>query len=121
VYESDHTSPSSAEVKNVWSCTSTPQYFFMALYLVKHRDNFTFTFMHQNMKLTPHILLACLVLRDENIKGVRYIISKTAHNFLPLMSNIFLSAVYFQTLITADKLNGLTLTIELRKTWKPNA
>jgi hypothetical protein len=29
---------------NAWSYTSTPQYFFMAWGLVKHRDNFTFTF-----------------------------------------------------------------------------
>jgi hypothetical protein len=36
------TIPSSrAEVKNAWSYTSTPQYVFMAWYLVKHKD-FTF-------------------------------------------------------------------------------
>jgi hypothetical protein len=40
--EADHSPPSSAEVKNVWSYTSTPQYVFMAWCLVKHRDNFTF-------------------------------------------------------------------------------
>jgi hypothetical protein len=43
-HEADHSPPSSAKVKNVWSYTSTPQYFFMAWCLVKHRDNFTFTF-----------------------------------------------------------------------------
>jgi hypothetical protein len=42
--EADHSPPSSAEVKNAWSYTSTPQYVFMAWCLVKHRDNFTFTF-----------------------------------------------------------------------------
>jgi hypothetical protein len=36
--EADHSPPSSAEVKNAWSYTSTPQYAF----IVKHRDNFTF-------------------------------------------------------------------------------
>jgi hypothetical protein len=36
--EADHSAPSSAEVKNAWSYTSTPQYVFMAWYLVKHRD-----------------------------------------------------------------------------------
>jgi hypothetical protein len=41
--EPDHSSPSSAEVKNAWSYTSTPQYVFMAWCLVKHRGNFTFT------------------------------------------------------------------------------
>jgi hypothetical protein len=40
--EADHSSPSSAEVKNAGSYTSTPQYVFMAWCLVKHRDNFTF-------------------------------------------------------------------------------
>jgi hypothetical protein len=42
--EADHSPPSSAKVKNAWSYTSTPQYIFMAWCLVKHRDNFTFTF-----------------------------------------------------------------------------
>jgi hypothetical protein len=38
--EAVHSLPSSAEVKNAWSYTSTPQ---MAWCLAKHRDNFTFT------------------------------------------------------------------------------
>jgi hypothetical protein len=42
--EADHSPPSSSDVKNAWSYTSTPQYCFMAWCLVKHRDNFTFTF-----------------------------------------------------------------------------
>jgi hypothetical protein len=43
-HEADHSPPSTAEVKDVWSYTSTPQYVFMAWCLVKHWDNFTFTF-----------------------------------------------------------------------------
>jgi len=39
--EADRSTPSSAEVKNAWGYTFTPQYVFM-MYLVKHRDNFTF-------------------------------------------------------------------------------
>jgi hypothetical protein len=39
--EAYHSLLSSAEVKNVWSYTSTLQYVFMAWCLVKHRDNFT--------------------------------------------------------------------------------
>jgi hypothetical protein len=42
--EGDHSPPSSTEVKNAWSYTSTPPYVFMAWCFVKHRDNFTFTF-----------------------------------------------------------------------------
>jgi hypothetical protein len=41
--EADHSPPSSAEVKNAWSYTSTPQYVFMPWCLVNHRNNFTFT------------------------------------------------------------------------------
>jgi hypothetical protein len=40
--EAAHSPPSSAEVKNAWSYTSTSQHVFMAWCLVKHRDNFTF-------------------------------------------------------------------------------
>jgi hypothetical protein len=43
--EADHSPLSSAEVKNEWSYTSTPQYVFMEWCLVKHRDNFTFFFL----------------------------------------------------------------------------
>jgi hypothetical protein len=39
-----HSHPSSAEVKNTWNYTSTPQYIFMSWCLVKHVDKFTFTF-----------------------------------------------------------------------------
>jgi hypothetical protein len=46
--EAGHSPPSSAEVKNAWSCTSTPQYVFMAGSLVKPRDNFTFTFIERS-------------------------------------------------------------------------
>jgi hypothetical protein len=35
--EADHSPPSSAEVKNLWSYTSTPSHDFMAWYFVKHR------------------------------------------------------------------------------------
>jgi hypothetical protein len=42
--EADHSPPSNAEIKNAWSYTFTPQYVFMAWCLVKHRNDFTFTF-----------------------------------------------------------------------------
>jgi hypothetical protein len=44
--EVDHSPPSNAEVKKVWSYTSTPQYVFMAWCLVKHREDFTFTLLN---------------------------------------------------------------------------
>jgi hypothetical protein len=47
VHKADAAPPPSTEVINVWSCTSTPQYVFMVWWLIKHRDNFTFT-LQQN-------------------------------------------------------------------------
>jgi hypothetical protein len=44
----DQSPPSSAKVKDTWSYTSTPHYVFMVWCLVKHRDNFTFTFSYRN-------------------------------------------------------------------------
>jgi len=35
--EADHSPPSSAEVKNAWSCASTPPYMFMAWCLIRQR------------------------------------------------------------------------------------
>jgi hypothetical protein len=44
--EADHSHPSSAKVKNAWLPTSTLQYIFKALCLVKHRDSFTFLLVY---------------------------------------------------------------------------
>jgi hypothetical protein len=38
--ETDHSPPSSAEIKNVWSCTFTPQYVFTAWCLIKQWIHF---------------------------------------------------------------------------------
>jgi hypothetical protein len=38
--EADHSLPSTDEVKNLSSCTSTPPYIFMMWCLIKHSDNF---------------------------------------------------------------------------------
>jgi hypothetical protein len=51
--EADDSPPSSAEVKNAWSYTFTPQYVFMAWCLVKHRDNFTFFYFICFVTLFP--------------------------------------------------------------------
>jgi len=39
-HEADHSPPSSADIKDAWSYTSTPQYLYMTWCLVKQRDNF---------------------------------------------------------------------------------
>jgi hypothetical protein len=43
--EADLSTPSTAEVKNTWTYTSTPLYVFIVRCLVKHRENFTFTLL----------------------------------------------------------------------------
>jgi hypothetical protein len=53
----DHSSPSSAAVKNAWSYASIPQYVFMAWYLVKQRNNFTFIFS----KHLLHLLTSTII------------------------------------------------------------
>jgi len=40
--EADHLPCSRADGKNTWSYSSNPPYAFMAWYLAKHRDKFTF-------------------------------------------------------------------------------
>jgi hypothetical protein len=47
--EADHSTLSSAKVKNTWIYTSTP-YDFTAWCLFKHRDNFTFHLHYHNTK-----------------------------------------------------------------------
>jgi hypothetical protein len=42
-HETDNSPASSAEVKTVWSSTSTHPRIFVAQYLIKHRNIFTFT------------------------------------------------------------------------------
>jgi hypothetical protein len=38
-------------VKNAWSCTSTHSICIYGVYLIKHRDNFTFTYLYANVFL----------------------------------------------------------------------
>jgi hypothetical protein len=66
--EADHSSPSSAEIKNAWSYISTPQYVFMAWCLVKHRDNFTFTFT----QTLTHVLSLGTAFLENKIKVTAY-------------------------------------------------
>jgi len=54
--EAEHSLPPSAEVKNAWGYTSTPQY-FIAWCLVKYRDNFTL----------PYLILPYLTLFNSSV------------------------------------------------------
>jgi hypothetical protein len=50
--EADHSPPTSAKVNNAWNYTSITPIHLQGVGLVKHRDNFTFTF---NVKLPYRI------------------------------------------------------------------
>jgi hypothetical protein len=53
--EADHSPPSSAESRMRGAIPPLPQYIFMALCSVKHRDNFTFTFMYRSSEVAVKI------------------------------------------------------------------
>jgi len=48
--EADHSPPTKAVVKIVWSCTSTHSYVFMAWYLVKLGESFNFYYCMKNLQ-----------------------------------------------------------------------
>jgi hypothetical protein len=52
--EADHSPVSIAEVKNAWNYTSTTSHIFKARCLIKHRDNFTFTFAGETVNYNPY-------------------------------------------------------------------
>jgi hypothetical protein len=60
--EADHSTLSNADVKNAWRYTST-QHVFMSWCLVKHRDNFTFTFAAKALHHTSrcHLILLFMI------------------------------------------------------------
>jgi hypothetical protein len=88
--EADHTPPSSTEVKNAWHYTSIPQYVLLAWCLVKHTDNFTFTFPCKvRLQILPvHRELLGTCLSDIEIP------SKCAIALLHLAFNVVALAVY---------------------------
>jgi hypothetical protein len=62
--------PSSSEFKNAWSYISTSQYVFLAWCLVKHRNNFTFTFYKQKgKKVKMKLSLGCILTENHAMKA----------------------------------------------------
>jgi hypothetical protein len=57
--ETDHSPPSSAEVKNAWSHTSTPQYVFMAWYSVKKAQGQLYLYLY------IYLYLYCIILEGQ--------------------------------------------------------
>jgi len=70
--EADHSLPSSAEVKNVSSYTSSPQYNFMAYCLVTHRD-FTLNLTRNKGKAVAVLKQAP---RHEDVLGSRCVVPR---------------------------------------------
>jgi hypothetical protein len=61
-HEADQSTPTSAKFKKVWIYTCTPPYAFMAQYIVKHKDNLTFTFYEDKYTQPPHYVFAVYFL-----------------------------------------------------------
>jgi hypothetical protein len=57
-HKADHSLPSSAEIKNVWTCTSIPPYVFMVCYLVKQRMHLHDVILSSQGQLYLNVLMA---------------------------------------------------------------
>jgi hypothetical protein len=68
-HQVDHSPPSHYKVKRVMSYTSSSQYVFV-IYLIKHRNNFVFTFL-QMYRLTGIEAESC-TLKGNRIQGILY-------------------------------------------------
>jgi hypothetical protein len=55
--ETDHSSPSTAKVKNAWNYNSIPKYAFMTWCLIKYCDNLIFTFTIISYSFSLHASL----------------------------------------------------------------
>jgi hypothetical protein len=67
--EADHSPPISAEVKKTWVYISTPAYAFIALCLIKHRDNFTFLRWFEFLSFSSHQISSKSVIWFERWNG----------------------------------------------------
>jgi hypothetical protein len=90
--EADHSPLSSAEVKNAWSCTSTPQYVFMAWCLAKHTKTLPLPFTVWGTRLslyhTAHLVTELLVQLFGMEREIRCKAQKLL-NYLSEAFNIF--------------------------------
>jgi hypothetical protein len=83
--ETDHCPPSGAEVENVWSYTSVPQYVFMAWCLVKHGDNFTFYLYFAEVTTVSHKCSDILV--SASFFTLRFCSGNVTRSGIPAWSN----------------------------------
>jgi hypothetical protein len=96
--EADHSPPSSAEVKNAWSYTSTPQYVFMAWCLVKHRDAFL-SYQICRLYRCSLIQLLCILDYRHIFPLFKHHIS-VGHNPLP---SLIVYIILVRSIITSHK------------------
>jgi hypothetical protein len=87
----DHSFPSSTEVKNSRSYTSTPQYVFTAWCLVKHRGYFAFCTVEQD-NLQKLMLLK--QLRKARSRTYSFIPSRSHHIYISFISALSLRMGY---------------------------
>jgi hypothetical protein len=68
--EADHSPPSSAEVKNAWSYTSTSPICFHGV--EQHRDKFTFYFFRMSLTYRNKIIIIIIIITatQESVQGV---------------------------------------------------
>jgi hypothetical protein len=74
-------SPStSASIENLWNCTYTPPYVFLALYVIKHTENYNFC--HNGQVLSFKEISACLLLLGPSTLKMEVVCScETSVNF----------------------------------------
>jgi hypothetical protein len=84
--EANHLPPSSAEVKNAWSYTSTTQYVFMAWCLIMNRDNVYLTYKSDNWfrKFGSNLKLTFLHKFPQNTEFYRRHQSKLIISVMPV-------------------------------------
>jgi hypothetical protein len=110
--------PSSADVKNAWSYTSTPQYVFMAWCLVKQRDNFTFYLYlrSRSPKIISPLPHACYDYRPSILPSFHHCIETGSRYSEPSILLLFhLSLVQILLSPCSHTLSGLDSNFQIYK------
>jgi len=132
--EANQSPPSSSEVKNEWSLPPLRQHIFMACCLVKHRDNFTFTFTSSPQVFLPKFcmdfsspLACCMHLPSYSPRlyhANKYLVNRASHEApdyavisgVPPLPAPWVPHVYMSRVITcAGCLSGAFLVGHVRK------
>jgi hypothetical protein len=103
-HEADHSSLSSAKVKNVWSFTSTPPTVFTAWCLIKHRAHFAFYLVYGRrsndddpvVHTFPYRLTSCYLIFSTRFVQASLEVKITLFLILPtsIITNIVIITAY---------------------------